>query len=73
MDETAQFESIEETILPSLSLVLDGLIEAAALARPGVDAAHYAVELKAIGEQLEVLRRHVEDAAAPEVQDVRAA
>jgi hypothetical protein len=73
MDEAAQFESIEETILPSLSLVLDGLIEAAALARPGVDAAHYAVELKAIGEQLEALRRHVEEAAAPQVQDVRAA
>jgi hypothetical protein len=73
MDEAARFESIEETILPSLSLVLDGLIEAAALARPGVDAGHYALELKAIGAQLEALRQHVEDAASPQAQDVRAA
>ena len=42
------FDTIEETILPSLSLVLDSLIEAAALARAGVDADVYAAELRTI-------------------------
>lgn len=68
-------EQIEETILPSLSMMLDTLLEAASLARPGTDAAVYAAELKTIGCQLEALRRQVEDAAvepAP-AQDVRAA
>jgi len=60
----AAFEAIEETILPSLSAMLDTLIEAASLARPGIDSAAYAAELKTLGCELETLRRHVEDAAA---------
>ena len=49
------FERIEETILPSLSLVHDTLLEAASLARPGQDAAVYAAELRTIALQLETL------------------
>jgi hypothetical protein len=74
------FDSIEETILPSLSMMLDTLLEAAALARPGVDAEAYAAELRMIGFQLESLTRDVEalspvQVAAQPVRDqpVRAA
>jgi hypothetical protein len=70
------FERIEETILPSLSMMLDTLLEAAALARPGIDAGVYGAELRTIGCQIEALRRQVEEAHAAqeaEAQDVRAA
>jgi hypothetical protein len=60
----AAFETIEETILPSLSLVLDSLIEAAALARAGVDAEVYAAELRNISAELETLTREVEAASS---------
>ncbi len=54
------FERIEETILPSISMMLDTLLDAASLARPGVDAETYAAELRTIGLQLEALTRQVE-------------
>lgn len=54
------FERIEETILPSLSLMLDTLLEAAALARPGKDGEAFAAELRTLGLQLEALTREVE-------------
>jgi hypothetical protein len=54
------FERIEETILPSLSMVIDSLIEAAALARPGHDAEVYAAELRTLGCELESLTRALE-------------
>jgi hypothetical protein len=54
------FDRIEETILPSLSMMLDTLLEAATLARSGVDAEVYAAELRTIGYQLEELTRQVE-------------
>ncbi|MBV9931826.1 MAG: hypothetical protein JO013_12905 [Alphaproteobacteria bacterium] len=60
----AAFEAIEEAILPSLTAMLDTLLEAASLARPGIDAATYAAELKTLGCEIESLRRQVEDAAA---------
>jgi hypothetical protein len=67
-------EAIEETILPSLSAVLDALLEAAALARPGADADAYAAELRTLGCALEDVRRQVEAAAQPlPAQDARAA
>jgi hypothetical protein len=65
-DEEAQrqldeaFERIEETILPSLSMMLDTMIEAAALARPGHDGEVFAAELRTLGFQLEELTRQVE-------------
>ncbi|MEA3062095.1 MAG: hypothetical protein QOJ94_1876 [Sphingomonadales bacterium] len=54
------FERIEETILPSLSMMLDTLLEAAALARPGHDAEIHAAELRTIGCELESLTREIE-------------
>ena len=58
------FERIEETILPSLSMMLDTLLDAAALARPGHDGEAFAAELRTLGLQLEALTRQVE-AASP--------
>jgi hypothetical protein len=54
------FDRIEETILPSLAMMLDTLLEAAALARPGEDGEVYAAELRTIGYQLEELTRQIE-------------
>ena len=54
------FDRIEETILPSLAMMLDTLLEAAALARPGEDCDVYAAELRTIGYQLEELTRQIE-------------
>jgi hypothetical protein len=60
------FERIEETILPSLSMMLDALLDAAALARPGHDAEAFAAELRTLGLQLEELTRQVEAASPAE-------
>lgn len=54
------FERIEETILPSLALMLDAMLEAAAMARPGHDGEVFAAELRTLGFQLEALTREVE-------------
>ncbi|HEX8126912.1 MAG TPA: hypothetical protein VF548_15160 [Allosphingosinicella sp.] len=54
------FERIEESILPSLSMMLDTLLEASALARPGHDAEVFAAELRTLGFQLEALTRQIE-------------
>jgi hypothetical protein len=54
------FDRIEETILPSISLVLDELLDAAALARGDHEAEAYAAELRTIALQLEELTRQVE-------------
>jgi hypothetical protein len=55
------FDEIEESILPSISMMLDTLLEAAALARPGRDADAYAAELRTIALQLEELIQQVEN------------
>lgn len=62
------FERIEESILPSLSFVLDSLLDAAALARPGTDAAVFAAELRTIGAELESLTRQVETLSAEQAR-----
>lgn len=54
------FERIEETILPSLSIMLDTLLDAATLARPGHDGEVFAAELRTLGLQLESLTRQIE-------------
>lgn len=54
------FERIEESILPSLSMMLDTLLEAATLARPGHDGDVFAAELRTLGLQLEELTRQIE-------------
>jgi hypothetical protein len=59
---------IEESILPSLSLILDSLIESASLARPGVDAEGHAAELRKLALQLETLTREVEALSPSQVR-----
>jgi hypothetical protein len=54
------FERIEETILPSISMMLDTLLEAATLGQPGIDVEIYAAELRTIALQLEALTKQVE-------------
>ena len=68
------FDRIEETILPSISMMLDTLLDAAALARPGHDREAYAAELRTIALQLEELTRQVEaiSPARLDPQDYRA-
>ena len=58
------FDAIEGSILPSLTL----LIEAAAAAEPGTDAAAKADELRALARQLEALTALMSN-GAPEPQD----
>jgi hypothetical protein len=62
------FERIEDSILPSLSFVLDSLLDAAALARPGTDAAVFAAELRTIGAELESLTRQIEILSAEQAR-----
>jgi hypothetical protein len=54
------FERIEESILPSLSMMLDTLLEAATLARPGHDGEVFAAELRTLAFQLEAVTRQIE-------------
>lgn len=53
-------ERIEETILPGISMMLDSLLDAATLARPGFDGDVYAAELRTLALQLDALTRQVE-------------
>ncbi len=39
-------ERMDQTVLPNLSRLLDGVLESAALARPGIDAVHHADVLR---------------------------
>ena len=39
-------DRLDQTVLPNLSLLLDGVLESAALARPGVDALDHADALR---------------------------
>jgi hypothetical protein len=56
-----QFEGaldrIDVAILPSLSRLLDGVIESAALARPGHDSEEHATSLRKTARQVEQLTR----------------
>lgn len=63
------FERIEEAILPSISLMLDTLLDAAALNRPGMDAEVYATELRTIALQLETFTREVETYSSLQLRD----
>ncbi|HJQ15509.1 MAG TPA: hypothetical protein VJS63_16215 [Bradyrhizobium sp.] len=57
-------DRIEETILPGISMMLDALLDAATLARRGIDAEIYPEELRRVARQLEALTRQIE-AIAP--------
>ncbi|HEX9931452.1 MAG TPA: hypothetical protein VGB08_01260 [Allosphingosinicella sp.] len=52
-------ESIEASILPSNVMLLDGLLDAAVLALPGLDCASYAADLKSLAAQVEDLTMRV--------------
>jgi hypothetical protein len=64
-------ETIEGAILPSLSHLLDGLLDSAALARPGADADLHATELRYTAIHLDTLGRLLA-AVAPIAQPVEA-
>lgn len=51
--------SIDRAILPNLSRLLDGVIESAALARPGADAEAHAASLRKTARQMDQLTRLV--------------
>ncbi len=57
-------ERIESGILPGIASLLDGLVDAAALARPGLDAARYADDIRTLTLQVEELAREM-DAPSP--------
>jgi hypothetical protein len=54
--ETA-LDRIDVAILPSLSRLLDGVIDSAALARPGIDAEEHSAGLRKTARQVEQLTR----------------
>jgi len=54
---------IENAILPSIATLLDTLLEAAVLGRPGIDADAHAQELRALAAQVESLTRHYAETA----------
>jgi hypothetical protein len=66
------FEAIDKAILPSLSRLLDSVIDSAALARPGVDAEGYSAGLRRTARQVDQLTRLV-GAVAPHAQRAAAA
>lgn len=67
------FERIEGTILPTISMMLDTLLDAASLAQPGIDSAAYAAELGTVALQLEELTRQVEAISPTHLEPYRAA
>ena len=56
----AAFDRIEETILPSISMMLDTLLDAAMRGETGIDVEIYSAELRTIALQLEALTQQVE-------------
>lgn len=52
-------ERIESAILPGIASLLEGLVDTAALARPGIDAENYAVEIRTLTLQVEELARQM--------------
>ncbi len=63
-------DSIDQAILPNLSRLLDGVLESAALARPGVDAEAYSAGLRRTARQMDQLTRLVA-LVAPHAQPAR--
>ncbi len=54
------FDRIEGTILPSISMMLDALLDAASVAEPGRNSAVRAAELRTVALELEALTRQME-------------
>jgi len=64
------FDTIDKAILPNLSRLLDGVIDSAALARPGINAEAYATGLRRTARQMDQLTRLVA-LVAPHAQPAR--
>lgn len=64
-------ETIDQAILPNLSRLLDSVIESAALARPGFDAAAYSAGVRDTAIQVDQLTRLIaavyQPAAVPSI------
>ena len=58
------FDRIEKTVLPSIAAMLDALIDSAAGARPGVDAAAYAEALRVLAKEIDAARATLDAIAA---------
>ena len=56
---------IDQTVLPNLSRLLDGVLDSAALARPGVDALAYADALRESAAQVAQLTALIGAVAHP--------
>ncbi len=52
-------DTIDQAILPNLSRLLDGVLDSAALARPGIDAEAYSAGLRRRARQVGQLSRLV--------------
>jgi hypothetical protein len=50
---------IEESILPSVSMLLDTLLDTAAAARPGIDSDAHATEIRTLASYVDYLSRQV--------------
>ncbi|HEX8526825.1 hypothetical protein [Allosphingosinicella sp.] len=61
------FDQIEESLLPSISLLLDSLLDAAASARAGIDAHVHAAELRTLACHVQDLTRRIETFALPPI------
>ncbi|TFI59284.1 hypothetical protein E2493_05435 [Sphingomonas parva] len=61
----ADFGRIESSILPSLTMMLDALLDAAATARPGEDAAFVAAEIRSLAAELDSVTRQVSMLSSP--------
>ena len=59
-------ESIERSLLPGAVLLLDGLLDSAALALPGVDCAPHAAELRRLAGRLAALSGSVAALVPPQ-------
>ena len=53
-------DEIEGRILPSMSEILDGVLEAAAMARAGIDAEAHGAELRRVVRELQEVTRQME-------------
>lgn len=59
------FKVVEEGIMPSVSMMLETLIEAAVSGTPGVDAELYAAELRSMGNQMARITREIQTMCGP--------
>ena len=67
----AAFDRIEQTVLPTIAAMLDAVIDSAAGARPGLDAAAYAEALRKLAEEVDAANAVFSDMLAVSADDAR--